>query len=176
MTRALPTDRRVRRSLLQAPVVLAVSLSLTACGFKPRGAVQLGFERLALTGFAPRSPVRDALERQLQGLPVQQVPVAQAEVVVELLRESALKTAVVSTAAGQVREWQLVLDLEFRVVRPGGDLLLPAFAVRLSRDLTTSETLALSKAQEEALLWRALQHEAVGLLLRRLSAVQVRGA
>lgn len=156
-----------RRSLLLA-------LPLAGCGFTPRGAPSFAFERLALVGFAPRSPMREALVRQLSRLPLRLTERAQAQVVFELERELHDKSAVASTAAGQVREWQLLLELEYRLTTPSDELLLPRTELRLTRDLSTTEAQALAKEQEEALLRRAMEQEAVGLLMRRLAAVRPR--
>jgi LPS-assembly lipoprotein len=156
-----------RRSLLLAA-------PLAGCGFAPRGAPSFAFERLALVGFAPRSPMREALVRQLSRLPLRLTDRAQAQVVFELERELHDKSAVASTAAGQVREWQLLLELEYRLTTPSDELLLPRTELRLTRDLSTTEAQALAKEQEEALLRRAMEQEAVGLLMRRLAAVRPR--
>lgn len=144
------------------------------CGFSPRGAPSFAFERLALSGFAPRSPLQAALERQLQRLPLKLVPQAQAQVVLEAQREYQGKLAVASTVAGQVREWQLLLELDYRLVTPSDELLLPLTQLRLTRDLSTTESQALAKEQEETMLRRAMELEAVGLLMRRLAAVRPR--
>ena len=157
---------RRRSLLLAAPLV--------GCGFAPRGAPSFAFERLALVGFAPRSPMREALVRQLSRLPLRLTERAQAQVVFELERELHDKSAVASTAAGQVREWQLLLELEYRLTTPSDELLLPRTELRLTRDLSTTEAQALAKEQEEALLRRAMEQEAVGLLMRRLAAVRPR--
>lgn len=156
-----------RRSLLLA-------LPLAGCGFAPRGQASFSFERLALSGFAPRSPLQAALERQIRRLPLQLVPVAQAQVVLEAQREFQGKSAVASTAAGQVREWQLLLELDYRLITPADELLLPSTQLRLTRDLSTTEAQALAKEQEEAVLRRSMEQEAVALLMRRLAAIKPR--
>ncbi len=115
-----------------------------------------------------------ALERQLARMPVRITEVAQAQVVLELQRERAIKTSVASTAAGQVREWQLLLELEYRLSTGAGELLLPSTSLRLTRDLSSTESQALGKEQEEAGLRRAMEQEAVNLLMRRLAAVKPR--
>ncbi len=153
---------------------LLLAAPLAGCGFAPRGQAVFRFERLALSGFAPRSPLQAALERQLRRLPLQLVPVAQAQVVLDAKRETHGRTAVASTAAGQVREWQLVLELDYRLVTPGDELLLPLTNLRLTRDLSTTESQALAKEQEEAVLRRSMEQEAVALLMRRLSALKPR--
>jgi LPS-assembly lipoprotein len=155
-------------------LLLATPWALAGCGFALRGAPNFAFERLALSGFEPRSPMLEALERQVQRLPLRLVPQPQAQVVVEMLREVHSKSSVAGTAAGQVREWQLLLLLEYRLITPDDEVLLPRTELRLTRDLTTTESAALAKEEEEAGLRRAMQQEAVALLMRRLAAVKPR--
>lgn len=163
-------QRRLLLSLTPAALT-----ALAACGFAPRGAPSFAFQRLALSGFAPRSPLREALVRQIGQLPTLQLSErAQAQVVLELRREQRGKTSVASTAAGQVREWQLVLEIEYQLLSGAEELLLPPTLLRLTRDLSTTESQALAKEQEEATLRRAMDQEAVGLLMRRLAAVRPR--
>lgn len=163
-----------RRSALVA-LAGAAGLGLAGCGFRLRGAPSFAFERLHLAGFDPRSPMRDALEARLARLPLQLTAQrAQAQVVLEALKESHHKQAVASTAAGQVREWQLHLVLEYRLITPADEVLLPQTQLHLTRDLSTTEALTLAKEYEETDLRRAMQVEAVNLLLRRLAAVRLR--
>lgn len=146
--------------------------TLGGCGFAPRGAPTFAFQRLALTGFAPGSPVREALVRQISRLTLILVDRAQAQVLLECLSERHSKIVVASTSAGQVREWQLQLSLDYRLITPADELLLPRTELRLTRDLTTTEAAALAKEREEADLRRAMQQDAVALLMRRLAAVK----
>jgi LPS-assembly lipoprotein len=81
---------------------------------------------------------------------------------------------VASTAAGEVREWQLLLELEYRLMSGSDEMLLPTTTLRLARDLSTTEAQALAKEQEEATLRRAMEQEAAALLMRRLAAVKPR--
>lgn len=148
---------------------------LAGCGFTPRRSPSFAFERLHLAGFAENSPMRLELDRHLARLPLERVALrAQAQVILEALKETHDKIAVVSTAAGQVREWQLQLLLDYRLVTPADEVLLATTQLRLTRDLTTTEAAALAKEREEADLRRAMQGEAVGLLLRRLAAVRLK--
>lgn len=119
--------------------------------------------------------MRHELDRHLARLPLERVALrAQAQVILEAIKETHDKIAVVSTSAGQVREWQLQLTLDYRLVTPSDEVLLAATTLRLTRDLTTTEAVALAKEREEADLRRAMQGEAVGLLLRRLAAVRLK--
>jgi len=77
-----------------------------------------------------------------------------------------------STAAGQVREFQLRTRFRFRLSTPAGKVLIEDSEILLQRDISYSETLALSKADEEAALYRDMQTDIVQQLLRRLAAVR----
>ena len=143
------------------------------CGFELRRAPSLPFRSVALVGFAPASPIAQALRLQLAASKVQVLEVpARAEAVVEALTDAREKSVVASTAAGQVREVQLRVKLRFRVATPSGQLLLAADELLLTRDMNYSESAALAKAQEEALLYRAMEDDIVAQVLRRLAAIK----
>jgi LPS-assembly lipoprotein len=158
-----------RRTLL-----LSMPAALAACGFELRQAPQLPFRNIALVGFEPQSPVGQSLRQQLVagGVQVMDVP-AKAEAVFEALIDKREKTVVASTSAGQVREVQLRARLRFRVATPTGKLLLAADELLLTRDMSYSETAALAKAQEETLLYRAMEDDIVAQVLRRLAAIKI---
>jgi len=150
------------------------ALGLSACGFELRRAQALPFKSIALVGFAAESPLRVALERDLRaaGITLRDNP-AQAEVVFDALADARQKTVAASTAAGQVREIQLRVRLRFRASTPAGAVLLPPADLLLTRDLSYTETAALAKQQEEALLFRAMEDDIVAQVLRRLSSIKL---
>jgi len=163
-----------RRQVLRASALLAAALSLSACGFQPRREPELLFQSIALTGFAPGSPLAQELRRQLARTPVKLVEDPnRAELVLEALLDERDKTSVVTTTAGQIREWQLRVKLDFLLRTPSGEILLPNTQLRMSRDMNTTESAALAKEQEEAQLYRAMQSDVVNQLLRRLAAVRL---
>jgi len=148
------------------------SVTLAACGFQLRGSTELPFSRIALEGFAARSPLADELRRTLsQSAEVVATP-AQAQVVLHALTERRERSVVASTTAGQVRELQLRVRLEFRLTTPGGRELIPTTELLLTRDMSYSETVALAKEYEEAQLVRSMQTDIVGQLMRRLAHVK----
>ena len=152
----------------------AASFSLTGCGFELRRDPELLFRSIAMTGFKPGSPLALALRRQLALTSVKLLEDAnRVDVVLEVLRDSSDKTAVVSTAAGQVREWQLRLRFDYLLRTPTGELLMPRTDLMMTREMNYTESMALAKEQEEALLFRAMQSEAVTQVMRRLAAVRL---
>ena len=162
-----------RRVLLAGAAGAAASLALAGCGFKLRGAEPLAFRSIALTGFAPRSPLaqelKDALERSVL---VEPVP-ALAELVFQALLDVRERAIVATTAAAQVREVQLRLKLRWRTVTPAGRQVTPPVELALSRDMSYSESIALAKQHEEADLYREMQTDIVAQVLRRLAAIRI---
>ncbi len=148
-------------------------LALGACGFALRQPPRLSFASLALTGFAPRSP----LMQELRSAVVSQVPVldtaARAEVVLHATEDKRERGVVASTASAQVRELQLRVRFEFRAHTPGGRELLPRSLLFLTRDMSTSETATLAKEQEEVELFREMQSDIVAQVLRRLASIKL---
>ncbi len=161
-----------RRALLSA--VSAVSAAAVAgCGFQLRRPPTLSFHSIALTGFAPRSPLAEELRRNLvKSVRIVDAP-AQAEVVLHALADERQKVVVASTSAAQVREFQLRVKLNFRASTPAGKVLIAPAELLLTRDLSYSETLALAKEQEEADLFREMQSDVVAQVMRRLAAIGV---
>ena len=151
----------------------AGATALAGCGFELQRPPELRFRTLALSGFAPRSPLAQALREQLLASRTTQVveSSAQAQVVLEALSDAREKSVVATTAAGQVRELQLRTRLNFRVRTPQGRELIPATEILLSRDMSYSETSALAKEQEENFLYRSMQGDIVAQVLRRLAAM-----
>lgn len=159
-----------RRHLLAA----AASATLAGCGFQLRRPPALGFRSIALTGFRPHSPLADELRLNLAASPTTVVVEApsQAQVVLEALTDARERSVVASTASGEVRELQIRTRLQFRLHTPAGKELIAPTELVLSRDISYKENLALAKEQEEALLYRTMQSDIVGQVLRRLAAVK----
>lgn len=163
--------RRTLLALLPAPLVLA------ACGFRLRGVPEFAFKSIYIAA-PPTSPLARELQRVLEGatdaLRVLREPaqLPQAEAVFDLLSEQHERSVVGLTASGQVREMQLRLQMRFKLRAQDGQELLPETELLQTRDISYSETIALAKEAEEALLYRNMQTDLVQQLLRRLAAVR----
>ncbi|WP_310738670.1 LPS assembly lipoprotein LptE [Piscinibacter sp. HJYY11] len=154
--------------------VLGLAALSAGCGFQLRRAPELRFKTIYLSGFKPHSPLAEELRRQIASTTttrVVEVP-AQAEVVFDGQTDKRGKGVVVTTAAGEVREIQLRLHLQFRLHTLAGKELIPSTAIALTRDMTYNERDALGKEQEEEMLYRAMQSDIANQVLRRLAAVR----
>ena len=165
MPRTLNARRRFGLALLAG----LAGGGLAGCGFELRQTPPLPFNRIALIGFAARSPLADELRERLVGTVQVVATPGQADVVLQALADRRERSVVASTAAGQVRELQLRVKFEFRLNSPGGRELVGPTELMLSRDMSYSESFALAKGQEEAELYAAMQADIVQQVLRRLA-------
>ncbi len=156
-----------RRSLL----ISATVLPLAGCGFQLRQPPRLAFSSIALTGFAPRSPLAAELREQLgRQVRVLESP-DKADVVLHALEDQRDRSAVASTATAEVRELQLGVKIKFRARAPGGRELIPVTELAAGRSMSYRETAALAKEFEQAELYREMQTDVVAQVMRRLAAI-----
>ncbi|NRT54665.1 LPS assembly lipoprotein LptE [Sphaerotilus uruguayifluvii] len=159
-----------RRRLLGAAALAAM---LAGCGFQLRRPPELAWKRVFLSGFAEDSTLADELRRQLRaspGVTVAETP-AEADLIVESLQDASEQVVAATTANSQISEMTLRARLRFRVRTPAGrDLIAPTELVQ-SRDMSYSESSALAKQHEAALLFRSMHADLAMQVLRRLAAL-----
>jgi LPS-assembly lipoprotein len=159
-----------RRTVLLAALGGAALATLAGCGFALRRPAELPFSRIAIAGFAPQSPMAQALRQALpRSVTVVEQP-SDSDVVLVALEDRFDKTVAASTATGQVREFRLRVTLRFRLDHPDGTPQLPEQTLELTRDMSYSETTALAKQTEEAVLVREMRMDLAQQLLQMLAA------
>jgi len=161
-----------RTWLLAAAAGLGVGLGagLSGCGFALRQPTALPYTRIALQGFAVRSPMLDEIRHALPPSCVVVDSPAAAQAVIVALEDKVYRTVAASTSAGEVREFRLRVTLKFRLAGPGGEEWLPATELEQSRDMSYTESAALAKGSEEAGLLRAMRADLARQLLAMLAA------
>lgn len=168
----------LRRTVWRGALALGLFAVLSGCGFALRGAPRFAFRSVRMQG-SETTPMARALRRALEdaGVPVfaTDTPASPegdtGQVLLTVLTDQREKTVVGQTAAGQVRELQLRNRFKFRLSTPAGKNLLPDTELLLERDISYTETAALAKEAEEALLYRDMQSDIVQQVMRRLAAV-----
>ncbi|THF63605.1 hypothetical protein E6C76_13485 [Pseudothauera nasutitermitis] len=163
-----------RRRLLAAGALLATGPLLAGCGFRLRGPQPMAFSTIYL-GVNPHSGLGPLLARQIRtsGSTTVTDDPAQADVRLQILRDTHSREILSLTGAGKVREYELTRELGFQLVARSGEVLIEPTLLTARRDYTFDDSRILAKEQEEALLLRDMQDELVRQLIRRLSAVQM---
>ena len=161
-----------RRQWLTAVAALAIA-PLAGCGFQLRGAQELKFRTVQLTGFKPHSPLEKELRQAINASKTTLVVDSggEAQVVLEALSDRRERNVVATTTAGQVRQISLRVRFTFKLRTPSDRELIGPTELLLGRDISYNESDALAKEQEEALLYREMQTDIVSQLMRRLAAV-----
>ncbi len=154
----------------------AAAALLAGCGFQLRQTGDFPFKTL-YANFPTTSPLGIELSRQLRAtgrieLLTEAAQAQQAEVVLDILQEQRQRVVVGVNAAGQVRELQLRLTVRFRLRTPEGVEWVEPLELYQQRDLSFTETAALSKEVEEAMLNRDMQNDIVQQIVRRLARVK----
>lgn len=182
MNNATPhLSRRWVTSGLLALGGLAAAGGLAGCGFRLRGSgVTLAFESIELRGAGSVAVVQQ-LRDQLRASGVDVVepqPAAEGtppvgpDVILTLLQDQRERVVVGTAVAGQVRELQLRHTVRFHLRTPTGKELIEEATLQQVRELSYSETQALAKEAEEALLFDDMRNGVVRQIMTRLAAVR----
>lgn len=147
---------------------------LTACGFHLRGVSTFPFKTIFVAG-SDSTPLGLALRRNLKSQTNIQLTkeANEADVVLDVLSERPEKVILSLTVQGFVREYTLNSYLTFQVRDKGGKVVLPSTTIMASRTISYNENVVLSKAVEEAALFKEMQSDLVQQLIRRLSAMKM---
>ncbi|MDD3354544.1 LPS assembly lipoprotein LptE [Zoogloea sp.] len=164
-----PLARRRVLALLGTLPLLAAG-----CGFKLRGPRPMPFGSIHL-GMNEYSELAAAIRRQIRANGDTRVvdDRDEAEVRLEVLTDAREKVILALNTQGRVREYQLRQRFTFRLVDKGGQVIMPANEILLSRDLAFDDSQILAKEQEEILLYRDMQGDLVQQLIRRLSSAKM---
>ncbi len=169
-------NQRLSRVIVHrlSPVLVAVSLSLTACGFQLRGSAPLPFQSIYVQA-APASQFATLLKRAVRAGSSTRLAdqPAEAEVVLQILNELQEKQILSLGGGGRVSEYQLRYRVSYRLTDSKNREHIPATEILLKRDFSFSDEQALSKETEEALLYRDMRGDAVQQMVRRLQAAKL---
>ena len=180
MSSRINTTHTSRRALLmrgwQAGSAVAAAAVLAACGFELRKAPDMAFRTL-YTNLPDRSEFGQLLKRNLKANNQLEIitdarEIERAEVVLELLQELQEKVILSKSSTGTVREYVLRFRIRFKLRTRDGFELIPDTELVQEREISFSETAALSKESEEQLLYKDMRNDLVQQVLRRLASVR----
>jgi LPS-assembly lipoprotein len=152
---------------------VALALLLPSCGFQLRGDPAVGLKTLHIATAGPTGVLTD-IRRVLASGPTQVVAAPKdAEANLRILTEQREKTVHTITSSGRVYEFQLRLTVRYEVTVPGREApLIPPTDVVATRVITYSESAPTAKEAEELLLFKDMQVDIAGRILRHIAVVQ----
>src|SRR5574337_515058 len=149
------------------------STLLAGCGFQLRGAPSMPFQSIYL-GTGEYSELTAALRRQLEAGGTQVVSnAADAQVQLQVSRDTRAKNISSLNSAAEVREYTLFRYFDFRLVDHGGAEIMPTAKIVIRRTLTYNQNNLLAKESEEQLLYKDMDGDLIRQVLRRLAAAKL---
>lgn len=155
------------------PVVgLLVAATLSACGFQLRGQYTLPFSSVFVS--TPGGSVAAIeLKRELANIPTRVMPTAKdADAQLNIIEDRRDRQILSLSGAGRVREYDLKLKVVYQLIDAKGGVFIPTSEIQLSRILSYDDSRIIAKQQEEALLYQDMERDAVGQILRRMTAIK----
>ncbi|MBL0029363.1 MAG: hypothetical protein IPO95_09945 [Rhodanobacteraceae bacterium] len=156
-------------------VLLAVLMSLTACGFhlREQAVLPAALQELRIEVVAPFSPIGQELGRALMRAGATLHEDVTDKVAVLRILGDVLNTVPLSVSGtARVQEYQVVHRVEFEVVAADGTVLVARNAIERRRDYRFDETQALGAAAEDELARKELRRDTLAALLRRIEATR----
>ena len=159
-----------RRVYLTAGLISAALLS--ACGFQLRGQYTLPFSSVYVST-PGSSVVASDLKRELANIPTKLMTTAKdADAQLNVIEDRRDRQILSLSGAGRVREYELKLRVVYQLIDARGSVFIPTSEIQLSRILSYDDSRIIAKQQEEALLYQDMERDAVGQILRRMTAIK----
>ena len=148
-----------------------MTILLASCGFQLRGDPSVGLKTINTSG---AGGTLLEIRRILATGPTKVVPTAkEAEAQLRILDEKREKTVHTITATGRVYDFQLRLTVRYDVLIPGHEQpLIEPTEVISTRLLTYSESAPTAKEAEEQLLYKDMQADLAGRILRQVAVAR----
>ena len=150
-----------RRSFLFS--ALALSVMASGCGFHLRGQTTLPFETLYVD-----MPVNDKIAANIRRL----IAASTNVTIVELVSSGRHRDVVSVNMQGEERDYELTLNMTFRLVDPDGNEFFPPTTFTASRTMYYNDDEYLSRTAQEEILYSEMQQNLINRLLARMSSVE----
>ena len=161
-----------RRDFLAGGLTLFSVATLSACGWRMRGKIDLPYRNLLLSGVMTPE-FRNDLEMYLRVNDVNLVTKAQdAEVILEIITEQNAKQVLSYNGAGQITAYRIISRVAFRVFSPDGIEILPEADIYMTRDIEFNQANIQSFDLLVAEFVKNMRIDIVGQLMRRLASIK----
>ncbi len=154
--------------------VFIIAALLASCGFHLRGNYDFTFSTLYID-FPQNSHTARLLKRLIRGMDLTKIVnnPKEAEVILSAISESTQKEVLSYNSQGRAREYSLYYNLEFTARTAQGKILIEPTKISLRRTMTYDDSQALSKENEEIMLYKDMQSDMAQQILRRLAFIKL---
>lgn len=163
------------RKPMRSVIAISLALLLTGCGFHLRGPSNIPFATMYIKG-PQYSPFVVQLKRAITAgshTKLTDDP-KEAQAILDISGEQRSIQILTLTSGGRVGEYRLYYTVSFRLYNNKNQQFLPLTSIALHRELTFNDAVVLAKTDEENMLYKNMQTDAVQQMVRRLEAVKVK--
>ena len=147
--------------------LLLFTVTLSACGFHPRGgniALPLELKQIYLEGGSPA--LREQFFQQLRNASSELVESRdKASLVIKLVDEQFQRRGVSLSERGKTNEYELIYRLEYELTTPKDEILLARQPLEIRRDYYNDQQAILARDNEEGVLRAEMTKQTVQNLL-----------
>lgn len=161
-----------RRECLGGGLALFAMATLSACGWRIRGKVDLPYKNLFLSG-SMTPEFRDTLEMYLgiNDIALVKTP-KEADLVLEIITEQNARQVLSYNGAGQITAYRIISRVAFRTFDPNGIEVTPEADIYLTRDVDFDQANVLSFDLLVTEFIKNMRVDIINQLMRRLSAIK----
>lgn len=154
-------------------LVAALAALLAGCGFQLRGKAELPAEmgRTQLVIQDEHSPFGRRVRILLEQAGVTLVTAGAATAILEVPRNEVVTEVLTIGDNARVREYRISHTVQFRLLTPDGEEVVPLQTIRQARDISFDEQQILAVSREQEFVRQELAETVSRLLLSRLEVV-----
>ena len=146
--------------------ILGLILFISACGFQLRGDIQANFDSISISGGT--SGFNKTLQRKFRQAGITITNAADAEKIVQIIKNDFTKTILTLTGTGAVSEYQLDYDVTYRFKSKDGAWNLPV-TIEATRTYTYDDSYLLAKDEEEKRLVSGMEDQLIKTMTTQIS-------
>lgn len=163
---------RKRRECVGGVFALLALTTLSACGWRVRGKIDLPYRNLLLSGVMTPE-LRDVLDIYLRANEINLVKTAkEAELILEIVTEQNARQILSYNGAGQITAYRIISRIAFRAFDPNGIDVIPESDIYLTRDIDFNQANIQSFDFLVNDYVREMRVDIVNQLMRRLSFIK----
>lgn len=152
---------------------LAVVTSISSCGYKLAGSGEFAssLDNTSVQGAVPSRELTRYIEKHLISNDINVVDANQASAIITILNEETDRTVISLDDEGKVREFELILNIEYEVKSAGGSTLMSSKKININRDFVFNKTNILGSEQEQQNMYSEMRDDAARVIVYRLQQI-----
>lgn len=152
------------------PVIGLLVMLLTACGYHPRGALELpsGMKNIYLSGASAELKELFKTTMEASDIPMANSPES-AGLVIKILNEDVQRRVLSLSSGGTANDFELEYRFDYQLVDANDQALSTLQAIQIKREYYNNQAAVIAKDNEEKVIRNEMYQQAVRMLVNRAS-------